>query len=248
VLMALNLVAFPDTLPPDVVTAILRGGAEAVRAAGGVIAGGHSIVDPEPKYGLAVIGRAHPDHLFRKAGAEVGDVLVLTKPLGTGLITTALKRGLADAADLAAATTAMSTLNRVAAHAARAVGAHAVTDITGFGLAGHALEMADRSGRALRLAQESLPLLPNVSRYAELGCFPGGAERNRAAFASRVAGLSGVSELYQAILFDPQTSGGLLVALPPAAAEDLVVALAATGVDGRIIGDVIGGSGLVIAH
>jgi selenide, water dikinase len=244
VLFALNLVAFPDSLPADVQGAILLGGAEAVRAAGGVIAGGHSVIDREPKYGLAVIGRAHPDKLLRKSGAQPGDRLVLTKPLGTGLVTTALKRGVAAAEHVAAATAAMKALNLDAGRAARAAGARAATDITGFGLVGHALEMAEQGGVALCLDWRALPLLPGTLEYAAADCVPGGLIRNREAFAPQVAGLDTVPPEGALVLFDPQTSGGLLVAVPGDGVDGFVATLAAAGGAGTIIGTVVAGSGI----
>lgn len=225
VLLALNLVAFPDDLAPDEAAAILRGGAERVRAVGAVVAGGHSIVDREPKYGLAVVGRADPARLLRKAGARPGDALVLTKPLGTGLVTTALKRAEARADDVAAAVASMAALNRAAGHAAAAAGAHAATDITGFGLVGHAVEVADASGVRLRLRRDALPLLSGALAYAAAGCAPGGTARNASSFGSRVIG--DVDDVWRSVLFDPQTSGGLLIAVPPGAVDTLRGALAA---------------------
>jgi selenide,water dikinase len=233
-------------LPEATVAAIVRGGAEAVRAAGGVIAGGHTVIDREPKYGLAVVGRVHPERLLRKAGARPGDSLVLTKPLGTGLVTTALKRGVAAAPDVAAASAAMRQLNLAAGRLALAAGAHAATDVTGFGLAGHGLEMAELSAVALHLDIARLPLLPGALAYAAQGCVPGGGTRNRAAYAGAVAGLAELPPAWQHLVFDPQTSGGLLVALAPARAPGYLADLAAAGVAGTIIGEVRAGRGLVV--
>lgn len=263
VLLALNLVAFPDDLPPEQVSAIIRGGAERVRAAGGVVAGGHSITDPEPKFGLAVVGRIDPRRILRKGGALVGDVLVLTKPLGTGLITTALKGEAAAPSEIVAAIRSMSALNRAAGAAAAVAHAHAATDITGFGLIGHGLEMADAGGVALRIERERLPLLPGALEHAVLGHSPGGTHRNAEAFGGRVRGA--LPDGWAALLHDPQTSGGLLVALAPADVAPFVAALdtAATEADrppstgaaadggdavGRatIIGRVVEGSGVEI--
>lgn len=267
VILALNLVAFPDDLPADETAAILRGGAERVRAAGGVIAGGHSIVDAEPKYGLAVVGRVDPARLLRKAGAVPGDALVLTKPLGTGLVTTALKRGQAAPADVAAAQASMAALNRAAGRAAAAVGAHAATDITGFGLVGHGLELADASGVGLAIDRDAVPLLPGALQYAAAGCWPGGTDRNAAAFAPRLTGP--IDAPWRAVLCDPQTSGGLLIAVPKAALGALAAALAdaaaalaapaasaaerslgdarPAGVDvATVIGEVVAGAGIVV--
>jgi selenide,water dikinase len=201
-------------------------------------------VDREPKYGLAVVGRVHPAQVLRKAGAVPGDVLVLTKPLGTGLITTALKRGTVESASIDAAVASMLRLNQAAGRAAVAHGAHAATDVTGFGLAGHGLEMAERSGVALRLAVADLPLLPGVQDYAGQGGAPGGTQRNRDAYAGHVRGLERLDLAWQEILLDPQTSGGLLVALPPAAVEGFMAAIAANAPDASIIGTVVEGAGL----
>lgn len=219
VLFAMNLVAFPDDLDKAILGEILRGGAETVASAGGIIVGGHSVIDKEPKYGLAVTGLIDPAHIKRKGGARPGDVLLLTKPLGVGLITTALKRNLATAEDLATAVASMKTLNRTAAQAARAVQAHALTDITGFGLLGHAYEMARAGQVHLHFHADKLPLLPGTLRYADAGTIPGGTERNRTHFAPHVHFGSVVSPLLQQILWTPETSGGLLVAVAPEQVE-----------------------------
>jgi selenide, water dikinase len=217
VLMAINLVAWPEDLPSSVLSEVLRGGMDAVEKAGSVIAGGHSISDREPKYGLAVTGMAHPDHLLTKGGARPGDLLILSKPLGTGLITTAQKRGKVHPDDMAAAIMSMTTLNRRASEllveAGKAV--HAVTDITGFSLLGHAWEMAAQSLTNMRFDYASLPLLPNVRHYAEQGCVPGGTLRNKRSVIAHVRINEQLSELDHAILFDPQTSGGLFAAIDP---------------------------------
>jgi selenide,water dikinase len=188
VLMAINLVAWPENLPSSVLSEVLRGGMDVVEKAGSVIAGGHSISDREPKYGLAVTGMAHPAHLLTKGGARPGDLLILSKPLGTGLITTAQKQGKVHADDMAAAVTSMTTLNRRASEllveAGKAV--HAVTDVTGFSLLGHAWEMAAQSLTNLRFDYASLPLLPNVRHYAEAGCIPGGTGRNKRSVMAHV--------------------------------------------------------------
>jgi len=246
VLLALNLLAFPDDLDPGIAAEILQGGAEMVRQAGGVVAGGHTVVDPEPKFGLAVLGRVHPAKILRKAGARVGDVLVLTKPLGTGLVTTALKRDLVRPAELEAAVASMRALNRAAGRAAVAAGAHAATDITGFSLLGHGLEMAEPSGVALEIRVADLPILPGALRLAALDCVPGGTGRNRDAYAPRVRDVDTLSRAWQGLLFDPQTSGGLLVALAADGAAAYVAAVAAEGVDARIIGAVVTGEGIVL--
>lgn len=206
-LVALNLVAFPNDLPAELLGRILAGGAEAVKEAGAVVAGGHSTVDPEPKYGLAVLGEVHPDRVRTKGGASAGERLWLTKPLGTGLVTTAARRDAADPDDLRAAIASMGRLNREAAERLPAVGA--VTDVTGFGLVGHGCEVAAASGVDLVIDCERLPLLPGARRYAEAGMAPGGTRRNRDHFQARCR-FEGEPGFWADLLFDPQTSGGLL--------------------------------------
>ncbi|MGZ3611996.1 MAG: selenide, water dikinase SelD [Ktedonobacteraceae bacterium] len=217
VLMAINLVAWPENLDTAILSEVLRGGMEAVERAGGVIAGGHSISDDEPKYGLAVTGMVHPDHILTKGGAKPGDVLVLSKPLGTGLMTTAQKQGKVREEDMAAAIQSMTRLNRRASEILVQVGAgiHAATDITGFGILGHAWEMASQSLTSMRFDYNALPLLPNVRHYAGLGCIPGGTGRNKRSVQAHVHFDDHLDEIDQAILFDPQTSGGLFAAIDP---------------------------------
>jgi selenide,water dikinase len=215
VLFAINLVAFPDDLDKSILREILRGGAEKVAEAGGVIAGGHSVTDKEPKYGLAVTGLIDPARVKTKGGAEPGDQLLLSKPLGVGVVTTALKQGIADAEDVATAVASMKTLNRQAAQAAHLAGAHAMTDITGFGLLGHAHEMAHLGKVGLRIFLEQLPWLPGAVRYGEAGAFPGGMARNLDYFGQWVTFADDVPLLMQEMLWTPETSGGLLTAVPP---------------------------------
>lgn len=214
VVLALNVVALPSHWPEELTAEILRGGAEKVVEAGGVIAGGHSIDDEEPKYGLAVMGLVAPDRILTKAGARPGDALVLTKRLGTGLITTAAKADVAEPEHLAAAVESMMQLNRRAARLAQAAGAAAATDITGFGLLGHAHEMAERSGVRLVLEAAALPLLPGATAYADDWLFPAGTCRNQQGYADGVEFASGIPEENQQLLYTPETSGGLLLALP----------------------------------
>ncbi|HTK08394.1 MAG TPA: selenide, water dikinase SelD [Ktedonobacteraceae bacterium] len=218
VLMAINLVAWPDDLDPSILSEVLRGGMDIVEQAGSVIAGGHSIADREPKYGLAVTGMVHPEHILTKGGAKPGDLLVLSKRLGTGLITTAQKRGLVHPDDMAVAVQSMTTLNRRASELLVQAGSavHAVTDITGFSLLGHAWEMAIQSLTSVRFDNASLPLLPNVRHYAEEDCIPGGTGRNVRSVGSYVEFADNLNQLDRAILFDPQTSGGLFAAIDPA--------------------------------
>ncbi len=213
-LLALNIAALPPDLPPAMSIAIMRGAAEKVREAGAVIAGGHTIRDKEPKVGLAVVGMAHPDKLLTKHGARPGDLLVLTKPLGTGVITTALKGDNADPVHVAEAIDWMMRLNRAAAEAALAVEARAATDITGFSLLGHAAEIADASAVTLQIAFARLPFLTGARTYAEQWMFPGGASDNALAFEHNVRFADVVGEAEKMLLFDPQTSGGLLIAVP----------------------------------
>lgn len=248
VLLALNLLALPEDLPAAEAQAIVRGGAEAVREAGGVVAGGHSVTDREPKYGLAVVGRVHPERYLSKSGALPGDVLVLTKPLGSGLVTTALKQGKARADDVEAASACMARLNRSAGQAALSVGARSATDITGYALAGHALEMAGASGVDFDLVLADLPLLPGARHYAEIGCVPGGTWRNRSAFIARIDGLEAAPPHTEAVLFDPQTSGGLLIAVPESGLAGLLARLKAAGSPGQAIGRVRPGSGRLRLH
>ena len=215
VLFAINLVAFPDNLAGDVLREVLRGGAEKVAEAGGVIAGGHSVNDKEPKYGLAVTGIIDPAKVLKKGGAQDGEVLLLTKPLGVGVVTTALKQEKARAEDVKTAVSSMSTLNRQAARAAEKANAHSMTDITGFGLLGHAHEMAKAGNSNFHFDLDKLPWLPGAINYGEMNIFPGGMGNNMHFFAPVVRFGDGVSQLYQDMLFTPETSGGLLVAVAP---------------------------------
>lgn len=215
VLMAINLVAWPDNLEYAILSEIMRGGADIVAQAGGVIAGGHTVTDKEPKYGLAVTGVVHPEHIFTKGGAQPGDILILGKPLGTGLITTAHKSEQVAEDDLQAAIQSMMQLNRDASAALQIEGVHAVTDITGFGLLGHAWEMASQSRAGMRLEFDALPLLPNARHYAEIGCITGGAQRNEAYLAPHVRFAERIDKLDRELVWDPQTSGGLFAAIDP---------------------------------
>ena len=239
VLFALNLVAFPDNLGSDILQEILRGGAEKVAEAGGVVVGGHSVNDKEPKYGLAVTGMIAPEMVKRKGGAQPGDVLLLTKPLGVGVVTTALKRELTTAGDIKTAVASMSRLNKQAAEAALLCESHAMTDITGFGLLGHAQEMASAGQVDFRLIVEQLPWLPGAIGYGKVGAFPGGMGRNMNHFSQWVSFDEGVSQLMQDMLWTPETSGGLLVAVPAAEAERYQAACE-TAV---VVGEVLAGNG-----
>lgn len=241
VLFAINLVAFPDTLDKDILREILRGGAEKVAEAGGVIAGGHSVTDKEPKYGLAVTGVIDPAKVKTKGGARPGDVLLLTKPLGVGVVTTALKRGITEAGDVETAVSSMKRLNKQAAQAAQLAGATAMTDITGFGLLGHAHEMAHLGEVDFRFDVTKLPWLPGALRYGEEKAFPGGMGRNLDYFGQWVTFGEQVSLLIQDMLFTPETSGGLLVAVPPTQVETF----SANCETAVVIGEVVAGNGRI---
>ena len=247
VLFALNLAAFPLDLPASLLAEILRGGADVVRSVGAAVAGGHTIQDKEPKYGLAVTGMVHPERILTKGGARPGDRLVLTKPLGTGTITTAVKRGSVEAAHLEAAIASMTQLNRTAAHAAQAVGVRAATDITGFGLIGHASEMAQASAVRLRIRFDALPWLPGAWEYAEGWIFPGGAHSNYAFYNGLVTYTRPVTDWQETLLHDPQTSGGLLIAVPAAQIDMFRAFCAARDLAVWEIGEVIAGAGIEIA-
>jgi selenide,water dikinase len=246
VLLALNIVGFPEDLDPAILSRILLGGAEKVREAGGVIAGGHTLYDAEPKYGLAVTGTIDPKNIFSKAGARPGDALVLTKPLGTGIVLTAARADRDAAGHAHAAAESMLALNRHPSHLARGARAHAMTDVTGFGLLGHAREMASRGGVRMVIEAARVPALPGALAYAGEGIITGGGGRNRAGTAGHIEIDDGVSEAVTHLLYDPQTSGGLLIALPPTAAEALVARLHAEALPGAVIGRVEQGSGVCV--
>ncbi len=240
-LFALNLVGWPrDTLPFELLGEVVRGGADVAHAAGAFVLGGHSVDDPEPKYGMAAIGEVHPDRIVTNAGARPGDALVLTKPLGTGVLTTALKRDLLNETDLAPAVAAMTTLNAGAARAMLGVGVHAATDVTGFGLLGHLRTMLEASGAAAEVRAAAVPLLPHAREAAERGAIPGGTERNAAGVAAAVSFAAGVDRTARLLLADAQTSGGLLIAVAAERADMLVAALRreatpAADVIGRVV-------------
>ncbi len=226
---ALNLVAYPlATLGPDVLREILRGGADAAAAAGTPIVGGHSIDDPEPKYGLAVTGVVAPDDVLTNAGGRAGDALVLTKPLGAGAVATAIKRGLADAALVERAVSVMTTLNDRAADQARAAGAHALTDVTGFGLLGHVHELAAASGVAAEIDAAAVPAIEGVLELlATDAALAGGSKRNRADAETFTTWADAVPEARRRLVCDAMTSGGLLAAVP---------AERTSAIDGAVIG------------
>jgi selenide,water dikinase len=236
VLFALSVAAFPEAMEPATMAAIVEGAALVVREAGGTLAGGHTINDPEPKFGLAVIGVAHPDRLLRKSGARPGDTLLLTKPLGTGLLVSGARQGRSSAADLAAAIASMRTLNRAAAEVFVAHGIRGATDVTGFGLLGHGLEMARASGVRLVFDAAALPALPGALALATTGVETGGAAHNRRFAAPALAVAPGVPAELIVLAHDPQTSGGLLAAIPSDRISEVEAALAAAGVSSWRVG------------
>jgi selenide,water dikinase len=214
-LLALNIAAFPTDLPQGIIVGVMRGAAATVKQANAVIAGGHTIQDKEPKFGLAVVGLAHPDKLLTKDGARPGDILVLTKPLGTGSITTAAKNDRVRPEHLVEAVEWMRRLNRAASESAVAAGARAATDITGFGLLGHASEVADSSEVTFLIHAPAVPLMSGVSEYADQWIFPGGSSNNFRTFGPLALFEDGINEEQKMILADAQTSGGLLISLSP---------------------------------
>ncbi len=245
-LFCLNLVGFPDELDPAILSEILRGGAEKVREAGAIVAGGHSVTDHEPKYGMAAIGLVHPNHIYTKGGARPGDVLLLTKRLGTGVVTSALKSEAVQPADLDAAVASMTTLNGAAARALRAVTVHACTDVSGFGLLGHAYEMANQSGCSFTFRVRDIPWLPGARAYTQAGYVPGGTARNAAFVEPHVIYADSVTPTERLLLCDPQTSGGLLVAIPSGELDGALEALSAANVPCAVVGSVTSGAGLLV--
>jgi selenide,water dikinase len=244
--LALNIAALPPDLDPEFSAEILRGGAEKAREAGVVIAGGHTVQDKEPKYGLVVIGFVDPRQSLTKAGARPGDRLVLTKPLGFGVTTTALKREQADPVDVAEAVSWMKRLNAAAGRLALEAGLRGATDITGYSLLGHGLEVAQASGVRLKLHYRQIPFLTNARRYADAGTFPGGAFDNRHYFSGRVQFAPELDEISQMLLFDPQTSGGLLLSVPSPSLDGLMQRAAAASQPAWVIGEVIEGEGIEV--
>ena len=238
-LLALNIVCFPEDLPKEVLGRILLGGMDVAKEAGIVVAGGHTVKDREPKYGMSVTGIVRPDSIITNAAAAIGDDLVLTKPLGTGIITTAAKAGVTDDATLAGAIEIMRQLNRAAGEVMVEAKVKSATDITGFGLVGHLLGMLRASGTAAKLRFSDVPLLPGVRELADRGVVPGGTRNNFDAFDSEVAWGSDITDEEKLILCDAQTSGGLLMAVPHASTQSVLDALTQRGVMGAIIGRVV---------
>jgi selenide,water dikinase len=248
-LLVLNLVGWPrEKLPFELLGEIIRGGADVAREAGAFVLGGHSVDDAEPKYGMVAIGEVHPDRIVTNARARAGDVLVLTKPIGTGVLTTALKRDLLDGAGLAEAVASMVTLNAGAARAMLAVGVSAATDVTGFGLLGHLHSLLRASGVAAALDADAVPELAGARELAAKGAVPGGTTRNRESVSGAVTYAARIGEPQRVLLADAQTSGGLLIAVAPERADALVAALRAQRTPAAaVIGRVTAGADGAIA-
>lgn len=239
--IALNIVEFPGELDPDILGEILRGGADKVHEAGAVLVGGHSIQDDVPKYGLSVTGFVHPDQIYKNYGCQEGDVLILTKQLGVGVVNTAVKAQMASPEAEQEVIRVMTTLNKNAKEIARRHTVHACTDVTGFGLLGHCSEMASASGAVIEIAAGAIHYIQDAKEYARMGLIPGGAYRNRKHVADILEPEDGLDEMWLDLLCDPQTSGGLLLAVPEEEAEGILEELArcGTGTKASVVGRVI---------
>jgi len=242
-LVALSVAAFPESLPGEAVSAVFDGAAAKVREAGGVLAGGHTLRDEEPLYGLAVVGTVRPDAVWTKAAAKPGDLLYLTKPLGTGILVHARKEAAVTDADLAPAVALMKTLNADVAEILRGIGPNAVTDVTGFGLLGHAYEVATRSGVRIEIDARELPIIASAITPASTGIVTGGDARNRA-YVGDALEIDGAADVHVALAFDPQTAGGLLVSLPIEQAAQFERALVERQILPARIGHVAEGAGV----
>jgi len=244
--LGLNLVCWnTEELSNDLLGDVLLGGQDIAHECGFVVAGGHTVDDPEPKYGMAVVGEVHPDKMLTNAGLRAGQSLVLTKPLGIGIITTAQKRDVVDAATMQAAITSMTTTNGAGAAAAVAAGASGATDVTGFGLLGHAGRMAQESGVGLEIIVDDVPVIVGATALAADGVVPGGTGRNLAWIEGWLDIGAGVDELDVTILADAQTSGGLVFGVDPDAADDVVAGLVADGHTAAVIGHAVNGNGRI---
>jgi selenide,water dikinase len=237
--LALNLLCYPSCLPLPALREILAGGADKVREAGAIVAGGHSIEDKEPKFGLCVSGFARPGSIWTNAKAKEGDLLILTKALGSGINSTALKLGLLDDAGFLPTAQTMAALNRPARDAAAKIGVNACTDITGFGMAGHSAELAEASAKTVELFAEKMPLLPHAAEFAKKGVIPGGGTRNREYFAGKTEIAPNVPQYLADILFDPQTSGGLLLSVAEKSAKELLSRLREACPQAGVVGQVL---------
>ena len=246
VVLALNVCGFPPEMPPEIVSEILRGGAEKIAEAGGALAGGHTIDAKEPTYGLAVMGLVHPERVWTKGGGRPGDALVLTKPLGVGMVTTALKGQVAASAHVSEAVASMKRLNREAVRLILQVGTHACTDVTGFALLGHSYEMAQKGGVRLRFFFDSLPFVEGAMGYADDNLFPGGSCRNQEAYEHHVDFAPSLSEEMRLLLFTPETSGGLLAAISPEEVDPLLALFAEAQHPCWVVGEVVEGEGIEV--
>ena len=246
VALALNICGFPPSLPTEVTAEILRGGADTVIRAGGVIAGGHTVDDDEPKYGLVVMGTVHPDRVLTNAGAQPGDVLFLTKPLGVGIITTVLKAGEAKPSHVTGAVDAMLTLNKDAADIFREGIVHGLTDVTGYALLGHGMEMAENSGVRLRFFSDRIPFLPGAEEYADMWLFPGGTCNNERTFQDRITFDDDIPDETRQLLYTPETSGGLLAAVPREKKGVILNHARKRGIDMWEVGEVLSGFGIEV--
>jgi len=245
-ILALNIAALPPDLPIEMMTTIFRGSAEKVRESGAVLAGGHTIQDKEPKLGLVVVGFAHPEKIMSKSGARPGDALILSKPLGTGTITTALKREEANPEHVRIAVDNMAKLNRHASELGVKYGVRGATDITGFGFLGHAIEMAEGAKARFVFDFDKIPFLPGTLHYADKWMFPGGAFNNKSYYGPHVKFSPALGEERQMLLFDPQTSGGLLMAVRPHQADDLLSEANQAGPTMWLVGQVTEGQGIEV--
>jgi selenide,water dikinase len=245
-LLGLNLVCWnTEELSNDLLGDVLLGGQDIAHECGFVVAGGHTVDDPEPKYGMAVVGEVHPDKMLTNAGLRADQSLVLTKPLGIGIITTAQKRDVVDGATMQAAITSMTTTNAAGAAAAVAAGASGATDVTGFGLLGHAGRMAQESGVSLEIVVDDVPVIVGATALAADGVVPGGTGRNLTWIEEWLDIGAGVDDLDVTILADAQTSGGLVFGVDPDAADDVVAGLVADGHTAAVIGRAVDGNGLI---
>lgn len=238
--VALNIVGFPNCLDPAILGEILAGGADKVKEAGAVLVGGHSVQDDEPKYGLCVSGFVHPDKIFKNFGCKPGDILILTKQIGSGVVNTAIKAQMASEASIKEAVTVMSSLNKKAKEVVENYPVTACTDITGFGLLGHCVEMASASEVTFELKVEEIAYMEDAISYAKMGLVPGGAYKNRE-HSGKLVDTSRVAEHYVDLLYDPQTSGGLLISIAPSDVEQLMEDFAKKNMDTKvsIIGKVV---------
>lgn len=231
--VALNIVGFPNCLDPMVLGDILAGGADKVMESGAVLVGGHTIQDDEPKYGLCVSGFVHPDHIFKNFGSRPGDVLIVTKQIGSGIINTALKGGLASEESIKEAQTVMASLNKTAKEIACKFPVTACTDITGFGLLGHAFEMADASNVTMEIEVSSVPYIREAAKYARMGLVPAGSYANRE-FSLHSVQYENVADMYVDLLYDPQSSGGFLISLPKKYRDDIMDEFLRSGIDTKV--------------